>query len=339
MLDNEMIKVKDLVVSFEVRGSGKKKSLFNAVDGVSFSIARGEILSLVGESGSGKTTTGKALLGLVPARSGEIVFDGMRLNPESKGNVKSGSADGGEWNKSNMRDFRRRAQMIFQDPYQSLNPRDRIIDIVAEGPDVTGMTHSEEQRERLVTEAIESAGLVPAADYLYRYPFELSGGQRQRVAIAGSMILNPEFVVADEPVSMLDASVRTGILKLMVNLREKNGLSYLFITHDLSLAWLISDRIAIMYLGRIVETGAADIIAEAGLHPYTKALSAIMPVPGRKKSTDAILLSGDISGSAKALNACNFYPRCPAAKERCAVEDPKLADIGDGHFVACHFAR
>jgi oligopeptide/dipeptide ABC transporter ATP-binding protein len=322
---NDIVTVKDLTVSFPVRGaSGRRKGTFNAVDGVSFSIGRGEILSLVGESGSGKTTTGKAILGLVPASSGEVLFDGKPLETE---------------NREAMRAFRTRAQMIFQDPYQSLNPRDRIIDIVAEGPDVTGMTEDGGQRERLVRDALESAGLVPASDYLHRYPFELSGGQRQRVAIAGSMILNPEFVVADEPVSMLDASVRTGILKLMADLRDEKGLSYLFITHDLSLAWLLSDRIAVMYLGRIIEIGAAEVIAESGMHPYTKALSGIMPVPGRRRAAGSGLLKGDISESDAASGGCRFMPRCPACRERCSFEEPPLKEIEPGHEVACFYAE
>jgi oligopeptide/dipeptide ABC transporter ATP-binding protein len=337
-MNDDLVKVNSLVVSFESHGRGgsRRKRFFNAVDGVSFSIGCGEILSLVGESGSGKTTIGKAILGLLPARSGEIIFDGKPVLPEAK--IKNIGDVNASWNQSNMREFRMRAQMIFQDPYQSLNPRDRIIDIVAEGPDVTGMITNKEQREQLVVKALESAGLVPASEYLDRYPFELSGGQRQRAAIAGSMILEPEFVVADEPVSMLDASVRTGILKLMVGLREEKGLSYLFITHDLSLAWLISDRIAIMYLGRIVEIGKADIIAESGLHPYTKALSAIMPVPGKKKVNTAILPKGDISDTDANASGCRFRPRCPEAQERCASEEPELVDHGDGHSVACFYA-
>jgi oligopeptide/dipeptide ABC transporter ATP-binding protein len=336
---DDLVRVSGLTVSFETRGAtgpgARGKSLFNAVDDVSFSIRRGEILSLVGESGSGKTTTGKAILGLIPAASGGIFFDGKPLRPDDKGDAPAG----GSWNRSNIRGFRVKAQMIFQDPYQSLNPRDRILDIVAEGPDVNGLCGGgEEARESMAGQALEAAGLAPASEYLYRFPFELSGGQRQRVAIAGAMVLNPEFIVADEPVSMLDASVRTGILKLMVKLREEKGLSYLFITHDLSLAWLISDRIAIMYLGRIVEIGPADIIAEDGKHPYTKALSRIMPVPGRKKAGKDELPKVETEDARGRNTGCVFRPRCRSARERCAEERPELKDVGDGHSVACFYA-
>ncbi len=222
--------------------------MVRAVDGVSFGIREGEILSLVGESGSGKTTTGKAILDLAPATGGEIFFEGRPLD-RSKNGLKA---------------FRKEAQMVFQDPYQSLNPRNRIIDLVAEPLDVNHLVHSPEERLEKVKQALEQAGLSPAEEYLYRYPYELSGGQRQRVVIAGAIIMEPKFVVADEPISMLDASVRTGILKLLLGLRDEKGLSYLFITHDLSLAWLISDRIAIMYLGQIMEIGSADQIIKGG---------------------------------------------------------------------------
>ena len=230
----KMLEVKDLRVSFEVKkGLAEtllgKKEILKAVDGVSFEIGRGEILSLVGESGSGKTTTGKAILRLAPVTGGSIKFEGEEIAGKDQ---------------KELHEFRRKAQMIYQDPYQALNPRQYIIDIVGEPLDVNDLCKTTEERLERIKKALENAGLVPPEDYLYRYPYELSGGQRQRVAIAGSLIMDPEFIVADEPVSMLDASIRTGIIKLMLEQRDRMGVAYLFITHDLSLAWLISDRIA-----------------------------------------------------------------------------------------------
>lgn len=225
--------------------------------------------------------------------------------------------------------------MVFQDPYQSLNPRNRIIDLVAEPLDVNHLVHSPEERLEKVKQALEQAGLSPAEEYLYRYPYELSGGQRQRVVIAGAIIMEPKFVVADEPISMLDASVRTGILKLLLGLRDEKGLSYLFITHDLSLAWLISDRIAIMYLGQIMEIGSADQIIKGGVHPYTKALTAIMPIPGVNKNRKREVLQGETPNASIEIAGCKFASRCPEASEQCFEKQPVLEEIEAGHFAAC----
>ncbi len=252
------IEVKDLKVYFEIKRAliedlfSKKKKILKAVDGVSFNLAKGEILSLVGESGSGKTTTGKAILQLLKTEAGEMKFFGEEVRPKDR---------------QFMRRFRQKAQMIFQDPYQSINPRNIVMDIVAEPLDVNHLVKTKQERTARVKLALEQAGLEPAEDFYHRYPHELSGGQRQRVVLASSMIMNPTFIVADEPVSMLDASIRTGILRLMLDLRDTKQLSYLFITHDLSLAWLISDRIAIMYLGKIMEIGEADEIIHRGHTP------------------------------------------------------------------------
>jgi oligopeptide/dipeptide ABC transporter ATP-binding protein len=227
--------------------------------------------------------------------------------------------------------------MIFQDPYQSLNPKNIISDIVSEPLEVNGLISSIEDRDKKVVESLEWSGLTPASEYLSRYPHELSGGQRQRVAIAGSMILNPEFIIADEPVSMLDVSVRAGILKLMLDLKEKKGVSYLFITHDLSLAWAISDRVAIMYLGKIVELGDANLIIGACSHPYTKALVSVMPLPKVDKNKKRIILKGETPNPANIPSGCRFHPRCPIAQDICRNEEPSLKEISDNHFVACHF--
>lgn len=323
MSETSLVSVRDLKVYFESRGGMfARRQTVRAVDGVSFDIGRGEILSLVGESGSGKTTTGKAILRLVPQTAGEVRFDGAPVRTDNRA----------------LHDFRRRAQMIYQDPYQSLNPRQYIIDIVAEPLEVNHLIHTEEEREQKVREALERAGLLPPADYYYRYPYELSGGQRQRVAIASSLVLRPEFIVADEPVSMLDASIRTGIIKLMLKMRDEQGIAYLFITHDLSLAWLISDRIAIMYLGRIMELGTAEQIIRDARHPYARALLEIMPVPGVQRQGARHVLSGDIPSAAEEIHGCKFASRCPQAQERCRREEPVLREIDAGHTVACFLA-
>jgi peptide/nickel transport system ATP-binding protein len=327
MKDEKILAVKDLKVYFDIKRSfaedifAKEKKQVKAVDGVSFMIKKGEILSLVGESGSGKTTTGKAILHLIKKTAGTITFNGEEVLFS---------------NKSYMRNFRQKAQMIFQDPYQSINPRDIVMDIVAEPLDVNKLVKNQAERNAKITEALENAGLVPTEDYLYRYPYELSGGQRQRVAIASSMIMEPSFVVADEPVSMLDASIRTGILKLMLNLRDKKGLSYLFITHDLSLAWLISDRIAIMYLGRIMEIGRSDDLIKRGVHPYTKALMEIMPKKVYTKGKTRIVLPGETPNPIDEIKGCKFSSRCSLATALCFEVCPELRDIENEHQVACH---
>lgn len=320
-----LIRVEDLQVHFPVKDNaastlfGSKKVL-KAVDGVSFSIDRGEILSLVGESGSGKTTTGKAILQLAPVTGGSVLYDGVPVGSTFK----------------ELQAFRRKAQMIYQDPYQSLNPRMYISDIVGEPLDVNGIAQNAKDRAERIARALANAGLTPPEDYLYRYPYALSGGQRQRVAIAGALVMEPEFVVADEPVSMLDASIRTGIVKLMLEQREKMGLAYLFITHDLSLAWLISDRIAIMYLGKIMEIGTADEILRHGVHPYTRALINIMPVPGQVRQTKRELLEGETPNAAAVVEGCKFASRCKHCVERCRHEEPALRELGAGHLAACH---
>lgn len=325
-MSDKMLEVKDLKVYFEMK-KGFVQSLFGkpeilkAVDGVSFDIGRGEILSLVGESGSGKTTTGKAILKLAPVTSGSIIFDGEEIADK---------------NFEELHEFRKKAQMIYQDPYQALNPRQYISDIVGEPLDVNDLCSTTEERVELIYNALEGAGLIPASDYLYRYPYELSGGQRQRAAIAGSLIMKPEFIVADEPVSMLDASIRTGIIKMMLEERDKKGVAYLFITHDLSLAWLISDRIAIMYLGKIMEIGTADEIIHNAKHPYSKALLEIMPVPGKQLTGKRNILEGETPNAGAVIKGCKFAGRCPAVMDICKETEPENIEVEPGHFVMCH---
>lgn len=325
--NGEIIRTDGLKVYYDLKDtftsnlfSGKKKQV-RAVDGVSLNIGRGEILSLVGESGSGKTTTGKAILQLTRITEGAIYFRSERIDPG---------------NKAYMKGFRQKAQMIFQDPYQALNPRNLVLDIIAEPLDVNRLANSAKEREERVVLALEQAGLSPGSDYLYRYPHELSGGQRQRVVIAGAMIMSPDFIVADEPVSMLDASIRTGILKLMMKFREERELAYLFITHDLSLAWLISDRIAIMYLGSLLEIGKADDVIKRGLHPYTQALTRIMPTPGVNRNRERITLPGEVPSAAEEIIGCKFRARCEKAMTVCAGQRPDLTEVSEGHFVACN---
>ncbi len=327
-MNKPLVEVEDLKVHFPVRDSAVhslfgSKRVLKAVDGVSFSMAKGEVLSLVGESGSGKTTTGKAILRLVSATAGTVRYDGVALGDDP----------------ASLRAFRRKAQMIYQDPYQALNPRMYISDLVGEALDVNHLVSNADEREARIVQALEAAGLTPAEDYLYRYSYALSGGQRQRVAIAGALVMQPEFIVADEPVSMLDASIRTGIVRMMMQQREKLGLTYLFITHDLSLAWLISDRIAIMYLGKIMELGTADEILRHGAHPYTKALMNIMPVPGKLRQGRRELLEGETPNAAVDITGCKFAARCKHCTERCRTEEPVLREIAPGHMAACHLTE
>lgn len=318
-----ILDVKNLKVYFDVdkrKFAKKDRRVVKAVDNIDLHIDKAEILSLVGESGSGKTTTGKAILHLIKETEGKIEFNGKLLGHT----------------KEDLREFRLKAQMIYQDPYQSLNPRMRIFDIIAEPLEVNHLCKSKDEKEAKVKEALELAGLIPAEDFYYRYPYELSGGQRQRVVIASSIIMDPEFIVADEPISMLDASIRTGILKLMLELRDRLKVSYLFITHDLSLAWLISDRIAIMYLGKIMEIGTADQIIKHGVHPYTKALTAIMPIPGVNRDKKRVVLEGETPNASADIKGCKFCGRCPEAMEICKTHEPEFKELEPGHCIMCH---
>lgn len=322
-----IVEIKDLTVDFQIRQGffqeviRRNKKMLKAVDAISLEVNTGEIVSLVGESGSGKTTTGRALLQLVHTTSGEALFDGEPIPTKGSG----------------LKLFRKRAQMIFQDPYQSLNPKFMVMDIVAEPLQLTHQNIAPSEKERRVIEALEFAGLKPGRHFLYRYPHELSGGQRQRVSIATCFITDPEFIVADEPVSMLDASVRADILKLFVRMKQEKGISFIFITHDLSLAWLISDRIAIMYLGRIVETGPADLISGLCKHPYSQALTSVVATVGGTRKRKRIVLKGETPSPLDTPTGCAFHTRCPIAKSRCSAETPELRRIGPDHYVACHF--
>jgi peptide/nickel transport system ATP-binding protein len=297
-----------------------------AVDGVSFDVQPGEILALVGESGCGKTTIARTVDGLERPVSGRVIYRGKDL-VRVKGRE--------------LRQLRRKVQLVFQDPYESLDPRQTVYEIVAEPLRIHGVAASDAERRRIVHEAIAAAGLHPPEQIARRHPHHLSGGQRQRVAVASSLVLDPEFIIADEPVSMLDVSVRAEILALLLELRRSRNLAFLFITHDLSLAWVIADRIAVVYLGRIVEIGRADDVIADPRHPYTRSLVSVIPVPEPGPREDRLLLSGETPSPVDVPGGCRFHPRCwlrerlgnPAA---CETDDPVLR--GDGRQVACHFA-
>ena len=301
-----------------------KQELFvKAVDGVNFDIKKGEVLVLAGESGCGKTTTGRCVLHLEIPTDGDVVYAGQNLSTLDRNEIK---------------ELRKRMQITFQDPYESLNPKQSIKSIVEEPLLVHKIPLTPSQRRQRVLEALESVALTPAQDYIDRFPHELSGGQRQRISVARALILHPEFMVADEPVSMLDVSIRAEILNLLLNLREELDLTYLFITHDLAVATYIADRIGIMYLGKIMELGPAHDVAFTPMHPYTRALISAVPSgdPTVKRRVES--LKGEPPSPINVPPGCRFHPRCPYAQEICVREVPEDRDMGDGHFVACHFA-
>jgi len=298
---------------------GGKKTIVRAVDGVSFTMGRGEILSLVGESGSGKTTVGRLVTRLLTPDDGRIVFDGIDITwmPEKR-----------------LRPLRRRFQVIFQDPYASLNPRMPIGDQIAEPLVVHGIADWPRARRRAL-ELLERVGLVPAEEFYRRLPSQLSGGQRQRAVIARAIALEPELIVADEAVSMVDVSMRASILELLEEFRRELGTAILFITHDLAVARLISDRIAVMYVGKIVEIGPAEELVRNPRHPYTRALMTSVPSI-RKRRRKRFPILGEIADPANIPPGCRYHPRCPLASEECRTREPELAPVNDGHLVACH---
>lgn len=297
-----------------------RAKVVRAVDGVDLVIPRGGSVGLVGESGSGKTTLGRALLRLVELTEGSVLFDGV--------DITSLRGDG-------LRTFRRRTQMVFQDPYTSLDPRMRVGPQVEEPLRVHGVYRTKEERRQRALEVLEKVGLVPATEFYNRYPHQLSGGQRQRVAIARALAAGPEFLVADEPVSNLDVSARAQILSLLRGLRRDMGLSMLFITHDLSAAWSVCDRIAIMYLGKIVEEGTREEVFREPLHPYTQALISVVHDPKRSRS-EGLKISGEVPSPLRVPQGCRFHPRCPFATEVCRKVEPPLVRTGGGRYVACH---
>lgn len=336
--DARILEVDDLVVRYPVaRGlvgtlARRPKQQVHAVEGVSFTLRRGEMLALVGESGCGKTTTAQAVLRLVDADAGTITLQGQDISKTPRGQL---------------RGLRRRVQIIYQDPYESLDPRFTVRRTVEEPMKIHKIGGDESERRERVAAALARVGLEPPDLFLERYPHELSGGQRQRVAVAASLVLEPELLVADEPVSMLDVSVRAGVLELFDALR-RSGLAILMITHDLSTAAHYADRIAVMYLGRIVEEGPAKEVVNDPQHPYTKALMSVIPDADPRKRRTAQILSGETPNPVTVPPGCRFHPRCPLVasgralevgmEERCRGEDLGLAEVLPGHFAACHLA-
>lgn len=300
---------------------GAEREMVHAIDGVSFAMKRGEILGLVGESGSGKTTTAMNILGLVEPSEGEIWFDGQDVQKMAQGR--------------NRLTLRRQMQMVFQDPYEALNPRQTIFQIVAEPLEVHGLVRNKQEKLERVKAALSEAGLKPPENFLHRYPEDLSGGQRQRVVIAGALVLRPQLLVADEPVSMLDVSIRAEILNLLRQLRDEHNISILYITHDLATAGFFTDRIAVMYLGRIVEIGPTTEVLQNPKHPYTKALLSVVPVANPRKRRQRVILQGEIPNPIHIPQGCRFHPRCPAAVAACKTIDPALKPIDENHSAAC----
>ncbi|MBI4240828.1 MAG: ATP-binding cassette domain-containing protein [Candidatus Rokubacteria bacterium] len=321
--DSVMLEVRNLVKHFPVGSGGlfaRHGGLVRAVDGVSFSIRRGETLGLVGESGCGKTTTGRCILQLERPTSGQIIFEGREL---------TGMTD------AELRPLRRKLQVIFQDPYSSLNPRMTVGQIVAEPLKVHGIVPDGTERRRRVAELLSVVGLLPAlAD---RYPHELSGGQRQRVGIARALAMEPAFIVCDEPVSALDVSIQAQIINLLEELQERFRLTYLFVAHDLSVVRHISDRVVVMYLGKIMEIADRQALYEDPLHPYTKALLSAVPIPDPdvEARREHIVLGGEVPSSLNPPSGCVFHPRCPIAIEECKGVVPELREVKPGHWAAC----
>jgi peptide/nickel transport system ATP-binding protein len=324
---DRLIKVEGLQKLYPVQQGlfQKTGSFIHAVDGISFEIKRGKSLGLVGESGCGKTTTGKLLVKLIEPTAGQMW---LRANGDEVDLARMKSRD--------MRAFRRKVQMIFQDPYESLNPRLTIFDTVAE-PLVVQNLGSVTEREERVAEMLALVGLAPPSSFLFRFPHELSGGQRQRVAIARALVVDPIFVAADEPTSMLDVSIRTGIMNLMQELAERLHVSYLYVTHDLAVARYMCDHIAVMYLGKIVEMGETEEVLNHPQHPYTQALLSAVPVPDPRLERQPVAIKGGVSKPIDPLPRCRFYDRCPLAAKVCEENDhPPLEDKGGEHYAACY---
>ena len=317
--DAPLVEVKNLKQHFNINVGMFRTKPLKAVDGISFSINKGETLGLVGESGCGKTTAGRTLLHLYKPTAGEIYYKGKKIET-----------------KEDILEFRKKAAMVFQDPYSSLNPRMTVADIIAEPLDIHKLYSSKEERQEKVLELMNSVGLN--SEHASRYAHEFSGGQRQRIGIARALAINPEFIVCDEPVSALDESIQAQVINMFGELQEKLGLSYLFIAHDLLVVRHISDRIAVMYLGKMVEMADAAEIYDHPLHPYSKALMSAVPVPDPKiaRANVRIPLEGDIPSPLNAPSGCPFRTRCPYATPLCAEAMPEFKEVSKGHFVACH---
>ncbi len=317
MSSEYLVEVKNLKQHFNIRTGLFKSTPLKAVDGVSFGIKPGETLGLVGESGCGKTTVGRTLLNLYEPTDGEIYYNGEQVTSK------------------NMKNYRKEMQMVFQDPYSSLNPRMTVEDIIGEPFDVHKSYKTKEERREKILEIMALVGLN--AEHATRYAHEFSGGQRQRIGIARALAVNPKFIVCDEPVSALDVSIQAQIINMFEDLQEKLGIAYLFVAHDLLVVHHIADRIAVMYLGKIVEIADADELNERPVHPYTQSLLSAVPIPDpiKAKEQNRIVLEGDVPSPMNAPSGCAFHTRCPYATEKCKQECPELTDRGNGHLAAC----
>lgn len=316
-----LLEVNNLKKYFPVKAGIFKRTVAHvkAVDDISFAVKEGETLGLVGESGCGKSTTGRTILRLLEATEGEVLFEGKDVM---------------SLNKSQLRAIRRDMQIIFQDPYASLNPRMTVADIVGEPLDIHKLAANKKDRNKKVKEILENVGL--GEEYMNRYPHEFSGGQRQRIGVARALAVDPKLIIADEPVSALDVSVQAQVVNLMQDLQKEFGLTYLFIAHDLSVVKHISDRVAVMYLGKIVELADKKELFKNPIHPYTQSLLSAIPEADPKKKKDRIILEGDVPSPVDPPSGCRFHPRCPKAFDKCPVMEPEFKEYGNGHYAACH---
>lgn len=323
-MSDRLVQIEHLRQYFPAGGYGKRKKYVQAVDDVSFYIERGETLGLVGESGCGKTTTGRTILRLYEPTGGKFIYDGnVIFDVENKVSV-------------DMLPYRKRMQIVFQDPYASLDPRMTVGDIVGEAIDVHKLAANKQERYDIIIEMLRRVGLN--SEHANRYPHEFSGGQRQRVGIARALAVNPEFIVCDEPISALDVSIQAQVINMFEDLQEEMGLTYLFIAHDLSVVKHISNRIGVMYLGRLVELADSYELTTNSLHPYTKSLISAIPIADPKvaRQSQRIVLEGDVPSPLNPPSGCRFRTRCPYANERCAAEVPEWREVSNGHYVACH---
>ncbi len=321
--DEILLEVNDLVKHFPIRGGVFSRTVGNirAVDGISFFVRKGETLGLVGESGCGKTTAGKVVLRLEEPTSGEVIFEGKNIV---------------ELGREGMRNLRREMQIIFQDPYSSLNPRMTVGNIIGEALEIHGLARGK-AKEKRVKELLETVGLT--AHHMRRYPHEFSGGQRQRIGVARALAVDPKLIICDEPVSALDVSIQAQVINLMEDLQNEFNLTYLFIAHDLSVVKHISDRVAVMYLGKIVELAEKTELYRNPIHPYTQALLSAIPVPNPTYERERIILKGDVPSPANPPSGCRFHTRCPYVMDICKEEEPEYKDWGDEHFAACHLEK
>ena len=317
----KLLELKNVKKYFPVKAGVFRRTVdyVKAVDDVSFHIFKGETLGLVGESGCGKSTTGRTILRLLEATEGDIYFEGKNLV---------------ELGKKELRDIRKDMQIIFQDPYASLNPRMTVADIVGEPLDIHNLVDNKQERNERVLEILDTVGL--SEDHMKRYPHEFSGGQRQRIGVARALAVDPKIIIADEPVSALDVSIQAQVINMMQDLQDDFDLTYLFIAHDLSVVKHISDRIAVMYLGKLVEVADKTELFENTLHPYTQALLSAIPVADPTYDKERIILEGDVPSPVDPPSGCRFHPRCPKAMDVCSEKEPEFKDYGDGHFAACH---